>query len=152
MANVWQTLRGPFSAVSTPIFASKYSFESSWRDLQDLHLCVFWEKITEIENEIMKCILMKRIYTYDTFAPFESNLKTMKSEFKNSAKILQTFLHFCSFIINILTYLLHLLSKTHQFWWNIFGISANVAQDIKISQILKFPEISQRKLLIFQQN
>ena len=22
-------------------FASKYSFESSWRDLQDLHLCVF---------------------------------------------------------------------------------------------------------------
>ena len=32
-----QTLRGSFSAVSTPIFASKYSLESSWRDLQDLH-------------------------------------------------------------------------------------------------------------------
>ena len=27
--NVWQTLRGPFSAVSTTIFASKYSFKSS---------------------------------------------------------------------------------------------------------------------------
>ena len=32
-----QTLRGSFSAVSMPIFASKYSLESSWRDLQDLH-------------------------------------------------------------------------------------------------------------------
>ena len=27
-----------FSAVSTPIFASKYSLESSWRDLQDFHI------------------------------------------------------------------------------------------------------------------
>ena len=51
LANFWQTLRGPFSAVSTPKFASKYSFESSWRDLQDLL----------------------------TFAPFESNRRTMKS-------------------------------------------------------------------------
>ena len=36
----WQikwALRGSFSAVSTPIFARKYSLESSWRDLQDLH-------------------------------------------------------------------------------------------------------------------
>ena len=32
-----QTSRGSFSAVSTPIFASKYSLESSWRDLQDSH-------------------------------------------------------------------------------------------------------------------
>ena len=31
------TLRGSFSAVSTPIFASKYLLESFWRDLQDLH-------------------------------------------------------------------------------------------------------------------
>ena len=31
------TLRGSFSAVSTPKFASKYSLESSWRDPQDLH-------------------------------------------------------------------------------------------------------------------
>ena len=28
---------GPFSAVSTPIFASKYSFFSIFRDLQDVH-------------------------------------------------------------------------------------------------------------------
>ena len=32
-----QTLGGSFSAVSKPNFASKYSFESSWRDLEDLH-------------------------------------------------------------------------------------------------------------------
>jgi len=31
------TLRSSFSAVSTPIFASKHSLESSWRDLEDLH-------------------------------------------------------------------------------------------------------------------
>ena len=34
-----QTLRGSFSAVSTPSSARKYSFESSWRDLRDLHAC-----------------------------------------------------------------------------------------------------------------
>ena len=38
LANFWQTLRGPFSAVSKPNLQvnSKYSFESSWRDLEDL--------------------------------------------------------------------------------------------------------------------
>ena len=29
LAHLWQTLRGPFLAVSTLVFASKYSFESS---------------------------------------------------------------------------------------------------------------------------
>ena len=29
LTHLWQTLRGPFLAVSTPVFASKYSFESS---------------------------------------------------------------------------------------------------------------------------
>ena len=32
-----QTLDGSFSSVSRPIFASKYSFFSIFRDLQDLH-------------------------------------------------------------------------------------------------------------------
>ena len=36
-ATVWHTLRGLFSSASTPMFASKYLFESSWRDLQDSH-------------------------------------------------------------------------------------------------------------------
>jgi len=30
------TLRGSFSSVSTPILASEYSLENSWRDLQDV--------------------------------------------------------------------------------------------------------------------
>ena len=33
----WQTLQASCSAVPMPIFATKYSLESSWRDLQDLH-------------------------------------------------------------------------------------------------------------------
>ena len=37
-------------AVSKPNFVSQYSLESSLRDLEDLHLCVFWQKRTEIEN------------------------------------------------------------------------------------------------------
>ena len=50
LANFWQTLRGPFSAASKPIFASKkYSLESSRRDLQDL----------------------------ETFVPFDSNLNKL---------------------------------------------------------------------------
>ena len=32
-----KTLQGSFSSASTPNFARKYSLESSWRDLQDLH-------------------------------------------------------------------------------------------------------------------
>ena len=37
--NHLQTLRGPFSAVSTPIVASKYALESSRRDLHNALLC-----------------------------------------------------------------------------------------------------------------
>ena len=35
--NLAQSRKGAFSAASTPYFASKYSLESSCRDLQDLH-------------------------------------------------------------------------------------------------------------------
>ena len=38
-----QTLQGSFSAVSTPIFASKYSLESSRRDLHSALLCTALE-------------------------------------------------------------------------------------------------------------
>jgi|AACY02.10.fsa_nt_gi hypothetical protein len=34
----WSNFIGSFSAVSTPNFASKYSLESSWRDLQEIHV------------------------------------------------------------------------------------------------------------------
>ena len=36
-----QTLQGSFSAVSKPIFATKYSLESSRRDLHNALLCTF---------------------------------------------------------------------------------------------------------------
>ena len=49
LANFWQTLGGPLSAVSTPNFASEYSFESSWRDLQDLH--TFYTLGLQSENQ-----------------------------------------------------------------------------------------------------
>ena len=43
LANFWQTLRGPFSALSMPIFASKYSFELAWkllaRSTRFTHFC-----------------------------------------------------------------------------------------------------------------
>ena len=40
---IWQTLHGSFSAVSRPIFASKYAFESSRRDLHNALLCKAFE-------------------------------------------------------------------------------------------------------------
>ena len=39
LGGILQTLQGSFSAVSKPNFASKYSFESSRRDLHDTLLC-----------------------------------------------------------------------------------------------------------------
>ena len=42
-----QTLDGSFSSVSRPIFASKYSFFSIFRDLQDLYSPVGEKKTTE---------------------------------------------------------------------------------------------------------
>ena len=65
-----QTLRGSFSAVSTPIFAIKYSLESSWRDLQDLH----------------------------TFAPLRSQISANRQHFfANGYYIIMNF-RFCHFL------------------------------------------------------
>ena len=55
-----QTLQSSFSAVSKPNFASKYSLESSRRDLQNALLCtvlvesVWVKKYTKINIEKMK--------------------------------------------------------------------------------------------------
>ena len=55
-----QTLPGSFSAVSTPIFASKYALESSRRDLQNALLCtvlmgsIWLKKYAKINIEKMK--------------------------------------------------------------------------------------------------
>ena len=61
---ILQTLRGSFSAASTPMFASKYSLESSRRDLHDGLLCtvlvgsVWVKKYTKINIEKMKSSLI----------------------------------------------------------------------------------------------
>ena len=46
-AESWQFLQGSFSAVSKPNFASKYSLESSRRDLHNALLCTVLESIIE---------------------------------------------------------------------------------------------------------
>ena len=48
--NFLQTLRGSFSAVSTPILASKYSLESSRRDLHNALLCT----VLQSQNDSQK--------------------------------------------------------------------------------------------------
>ena len=44
------TLEGSFSAVSTPIFASKYAFFSIFRDLQDSHT------FAPLESQVENCL------------------------------------------------------------------------------------------------
>ena len=92
-----RTFEDSFSAVSKSIFVSKYSLESSWRDLQDLH----------------------------AFTPFDSNLETMhRSEFENSAKLVFAFCGFITFIFKNSPIVYRFLSKIHQRLWTISGISA----------------------------
>ena len=57
-SDFWQTLRGSFSAVSKPNFASKYSFESCWRDLQDVHAVapLSIQKVSQISSNVFACL------------------------------------------------------------------------------------------------
>ena len=57
-----QTLQGSLSASSKPIFATKYSFESSRRDLHNTLLC------TALESDVEKSV-GKRILTPKTPNP-----------------------------------------------------------------------------------
>ena len=51
-SEIYQTLEGSFSSVSKPIFATKYSFFSILRDLQDLH--TFAPLESQVENYLEK--------------------------------------------------------------------------------------------------
>ena len=125
----WQTLRGSFSAVATPIFARKYSFENSRWNLQDLH----------------------------TSAPWDSNLKTKKncctaphSRIQpNFIKRFRMFTVVCYSSIFKISLILQKLSKIHECWWNFFGISAFFTENKKNSSILQFPEIFATKIVEF---
>ena len=52
-----QTLQGSFSAVSTPIFASKYSLESSRRDLHNALLC------TALRSRQLPHVVIHRVFS-----------------------------------------------------------------------------------------
>ena len=87
MAGFWQTLRGPFSAVSTPIFASKYSFESSWRDLQELHLCVFYTLLHRSVSEKSKfSLISSNIFTFLQFYFYLQSLMFCKCSISDVQK------------------------------------------------------------------
>ena len=131
----WQTLRGSFSAVSKPTFESKYSFESSWRDLQGLH----------------------------AFAPLESNWKTAQPQHSkiqpNFVKLFQTFAisfriknHW--FYFDFFQKVVHNLRKIHKIWWKLSGISAifteKSLQKTNTSSVLKFLRFRNLNCRIFQ--
>ena len=58
------TSRGSFSAVSTPIFATKYSLESSRRDLHNALLCTVLDfyLISNVWIFLVKCLLFFLIF------------------------------------------------------------------------------------------
>ena len=97
-----QTSRGSFSAVSTPIFASKYSLESSRRDLHNALLCtvlvgsVWVKKYTKIYIEKMHRSLI---------SIFSSKIAKKFCDWINEYSLIQSqtirILHFfCEFLMN----------------------------------------------------
>ena len=118
VAHFWQTLRNPFSAVSMPIFASKYntmqtlnsnnySLENSWRYLHDLL----------------------------TFAPLRN---------KPQLKFVKLFRIFAGSFQKLTTRnFLSLMSTIHSFWWKTSWISTILRRksnllDSQIHIFLKF--------------
>ena len=97
----YQTLEGSFSSVSKPIFATKYSFFSILRDLQDLHTFAplqtqnlrksssnFFRMFARISAKIL---IFRQFSTKKNFAPI-----LMKFS-RNFAKYLRNFLKFRKF-------------------------------------------------------
>ena len=75
-ASIGQTLEGSFSAVSTPIFATKYSFCSIFRDLQN-ELAEFSKFGKNFRKKLENC--KKSESHFD-------NLVDLEKSFKNAAK------------------------------------------------------------------
>ena len=106
----------------------------------DLHVCVFWEKRTEIENEKWKCILIKR-FTHVCTAPHSKFRLNFVKHFRMFAVV---FSSVCvSFAIMVQN------SHAGKFF---IGNSAICTERIKISQSIKFPGISQRLFLKISEN
>ena len=107
-SNFWQTLQRSFSALSKPNFASKYSFESSWRDLQDLHTFALGDSNLKTNNSASG----KRPPD-ETHGPGEETTaphSTIQLNFAKHFAILQMYSQF-------LAYVLQFWSKIHHIWW-----------------------------------
>ena len=79
-----QTLQGSFSSISKPIFASKYSLESSRRDLHNTLLCtafqsqIFFKNFVEILRNFARFSL--------NFAEKIANFHEISPEFHRTAR------------------------------------------------------------------
>ena len=109
-----RTLRGSFSAVSTPNFARKYSLESSWRDLQDLHAFAplrpqYFRNVLSIFFEFFGKILQKFVI-FEFFSLIFA--KILMKFYRNFADILEN--------VEILNFpkFMNFLGKIPEFWKN----------------------------------
>ena len=91
------TLKGPFSAVSKPNFASKYALESSRRDLHNALLCT----VLNAQNFRQKSLKILLIFSpnfakFDKFSlDFGQIMLVILQEFCSEAGILLTKPEFC---------------------------------------------------------
>ena len=85
IATTHHSFRGSFSAVSTPIFASKYSFFSIFRDLQDLHSFAPVETQFVSKISIEFCSFFRQNSTFCIkFVVFRSGFDENSSEVRKS--------------------------------------------------------------------
>jgi len=82
-----QTLQGSFSAVSTPIFASKYALESSRRDLHNALLCTVLNA-QNFRQKSLKCLpcFSPNFAKFDKFSLDFAQILLTKSEEKQVEK------------------------------------------------------------------
>ena len=75
---ILQTLRGSSSSVSKPIFATKYSLESIFRDLQDLQsFAPLRSQIFDKKSSNVFVFLFKFLQKIAIFQPFPSNFASI---------------------------------------------------------------------------
>ena len=119
-----QTLEGSFSSVSTPNFARKYSLESSWRDLQDLHASAslrpqYFSKISSI-FWIFRQFLQNLIFFIEFCSDFDENFSEFRRIFVKNVEH-STFLTFLDFW--------WILARSPLFWENSNKISLYILRE-----------------------
>ena len=110
-------------------------------------------KISEARSRLYRSRILqvnRRLKPLDEIYKLETLLH--HSAFKISAKSRWTTSHFHRFIFKMSLIVSTKLSKIHELWWKFFRNSAFFVEKRKICYILKYPEISQRKLSDFSEN